>query len=246
MQPPILSNNASDSPPSEVRAFPQSMHSNEELGMALEHGLELPLSALRASMEYLQHRMPEGTQNKRALHVAIQKVELICRNVHDLMELAVTPSPMPLRCTPLEIASSARSSLPAVKRTRVLFADMTAGTSVHMDAPLVIACLKRLITNACEASSGFVLLSMRSLEGSTTFTIVDGAAANFDEDWALTAFHSNKRHHMGLGLALVERDMELLGGNFNICHTGNGETMACLTVPNQHKSRPAQDTGAAA
>ena len=233
MQSPILSQSASEENPFGGSGRRSSLTCNEELGVALEHGLGLPLSALRASMESLQHSMPEGTQSKRSINGALQKVQLISRNIHDLMDLAMPPSPMPLRCSVQSIADSARGSLPAEQRGRVLLANMAGDTSVHMDAPLVTRCLRRLIDNAFEAGTEFVLLTLRSQAGRTSFTVVDAAPGNFDSDWALTAFHSDKRHHMGLGLSLVARDMELLGGTLHIERCPTGESTVTLELPDE-------------
>ena len=194
--------------------------------------MDLPLSALRASIESLHLRMPAGTQEARSLNGALKKVALISRNIHDLMDLAVPPSVLPSRCTPESIAASARGSLSPEQRARVLIVDMCDQTSVHMDAPLVTRCLRRLIDNALEAGGEFVLLTLRTEAKCTSFTVVDGGADSFDSHWAMEAFHSNKRHHMGLGLSLVMRDMELLNGELLLANSPGGETMATLRLPN--------------
>ena len=238
MQSPILSRSASDQPSPEEQLSSAPLQHNHELGSALEHGLGLPLSALRASIESLQLRTPEGTQEERSLNGALKKVALISRNIHDLMDLAVPPSVLPSHCTPESIAVSARGSLAVELQARVLVANMAAATSVHMDAPLVTRCLRRLIDNALEAGSEVVLLTLRSEANSTSFTVVDAGASSFDSHWAMEAFHSNKRHHMGIGLSLVARDMELLNGELLLDSAASGETIATLRLPNAPEQRP--------
>ncbi len=206
---------------------------DHELGAALSHGLDMPLAALRASMEALGQRLAEEGESGRLLDGVLSEVERIGRNVRELMDYATPPSPMPLRCTASEIAIAARKGLPTELRERVLLARDQAAGFVSLDAPLVARSLRRVLQNALEAGSDDVLVVARCSADGISFHVVDHAPATFDTGWARSAFHSTKRNHLGLGLSITERDVALMGGTLEVERTPNGETVVVMTIPDQ-------------
>ncbi len=204
---------------------------NQELGAALSQGLDLPLSALRASMESLCATLGRNGDDRALVDGVLEEFDRLGRNVRVLMELASPPVPQPLRCTAAEIALSARHGLPVALRARVTLARMDDGAAFEVDGPLLARVLHRLIENSLEAGSEQVLLIVRPEGQRWCFSVVDDAAVPFDADWAVSAFHSTKHNHLGLGLALAKRDLALIGGTLEFRRTHRGETCATVTIP---------------
>ena len=182
-------------------------------------------------MESLNETLPTDSKGNGPLDNALDEVNRLGRNVRELVEYASPPYPMPLRCTATEIAIAARNSLPIDVRGRVVLARISADGSIHTDAPLLTQCLRRLVENAIEAGSDQVLLVVRRENGHTSFSVIDGAASSFDADWALEAFNSTKRNHLGLGLAIAHRDVEALGGTLELLRSPQNETSVVVTIP---------------
>jgi len=203
----------------------------EELGLALAKGLDIPLAALRASMESLSDRLAPDLHAHGLLGGALREVERLGRNVRDLMDYVLPPAPMPLRCTASEIAHATVAGLPAEYRSRVLVAREHAEEPICIDAPLVARALRRPVENAFEAGSDDVLIVARNLGTSVSFRVIDGCRFGVDSSWARSAFHSTKRNHLGLGLALTERDLLLMDGKLELANSPEGGTIATLTIP---------------
>ncbi len=203
---------------------------NGEVGAALLHALDLPLNALRASMEALLAEL-EGKAAGRTLPHVLNEVRLLERNVRDLIAFTTPSTPSPLRCTLDEITQSAREELPSSLRGRVVQARHDHGARLFVDGPMVSRCLRRLIENALEAGSQNVLLiSKRDREGAS-FTVVDTAPEFLEADWALQAFRSKRSNHLGLGLPLVQRDVSIMGGDLTMTVTPFGSTCIEVRVP---------------
>lgn len=205
---------------------------SRELATALSHGLNLPLSALRASMEALSSELGE-LPGQHVLTGALEEVERLGRNVRDLVDYAKVEVPAPLPCTVDEIVRSARNGLPRDVRSRVLLARTPSAYELVVDGPILGRALRRLIDNALEAGSDTVLVLARQDSRHTTFTVIDGAAGAFDPQWAEEPFHSTKPNHMGLGLTLTRRDVVLLDGQLELRVGADRRTRAVVTVPNE-------------
>ncbi|MCZ6597368.1 MAG: hypothetical protein O7B99_07015 [Planctomycetota bacterium] len=196
--------------------------------------MNVPLAALRAAMEHLARDLVDDDPRSGTVIGALEEVNRMGRTVQELVEYSTPPRPMPLKCTVEEIVYSARQRLPHEQRGRIAIAREERGASLTVDGPLLAKCLSRLIENALEAGSGEVLLSVRRNETETVFaTLNRDVRAEIDWDWALSAFRTNKPDHLGLGLTLVRRDVELMGGELELSHTPGGETSALVRVPNQ-------------
>lgn len=217
----------------------QLLAQNAELGTALYQGLDIPLNALRASMESLSRELSRDGDSHGIIEGALEEVERLERNVRELMEFTSVPTPMPLRCTLAEIVLSARSGLPPSQRTRVLVAHEPEGAKLMVDGPLLACSLRRLVLNALEAGSEQVLLVARREEEATRFTVVDDAPEKIDVEWAMPAFRSTRRNHLGLGLAIAKRDVALLLGKIDFAVSKTGDKLVTVTIPDQVQERAA-------
>ncbi|MEM7309972.1 MAG: hypothetical protein AAF682_25075 [Planctomycetota bacterium] len=211
----------------------RSQEADDALSEALLDGLNVPLSALRASLESLAAGLPREDPRSGTIAGALAEVSKVGRSVQDLAAYAAPPHPRPLRCTVEEIVYSARHQLPKKDRERVLIARVDRGGTLFVDGPLLARCLHRLVENAVEASTGYVLMNVREDDDATLFTTVNrDLHTQLDLEWAQAPFQTDKPRHLGLGLALAKRDIELLGGTLVLTRTPRGETVAMARVPN--------------
>lgn len=202
------------------------------LHRALLQGLETPIAALRASMESLSQALREDSAEARSARVdwALREVELIGRNVRGLCDFASPPVPRPLACSLEEIVSAARQRLTPEQRERVLMARCAARMAVRVDGPLLAECLLRLIENALEASEGLVLIVARTEGTCVSFSVIDDSARALAPGWEPIPFRTTKPNRLGLGLALTQRDVALLGGSLEFAPLPDGGTCARVTV----------------
>ena len=87
---------------SEGRGVPGLLDANQELGAVLAQGLDLPLNALRASMESLCSSLRGSEHGSDLVDGVLEEVERLGHNVRGLVELATPPILQPLRCTATE------------------------------------------------------------------------------------------------------------------------------------------------
>jgi two-component system sensor kinase FixL len=213
---------------------------SESLGHALRSSLDLPLSALRASLEALAREL--GPDERCAsLDHALSEVSRAGEVVRDLADYATAPVPMPLACSIDEVVYSARLRLPREDRDRVACANLLRGRRLSIDGPLLSRAIGRLLRNAIEASDGPVLVAARHEPrdgGRTLVTVVNDAPAEIDGAWAEAPFRSTKPGRLGLGLTLAARDVRLLGGALTLRRTPRGEAVCVIDLPYVEVPRP--------
>ena len=123
-------------------------------------------------------------------------------------------------------------------RERVVSARIEPGASLVVDGPLLSTCLRRLLENALEAGTGPVLVVARREGGRTSFSVLDESGADaFGPEWHPTPFLTTKPNHIGLGLALTQRDVALLGGRLEFLRNPGGETCVRMTFESTERAR---------
>ncbi len=204
------------------------------LSRALAQGLDTPLAALRASVESLSHELLlERGSAVKPLRIdgVLREVDRLGKNVRELCEFASAPVPRPLRCSLEEIVGCARAALAPELRTRVVVARCEPGAALEIDGPLLSGCLRRLLENALEATDGSVLVIARLEGGAARFAVVDDAPSALGPGWQPVPFRTTKPNHLGLGLALTQRDVALLNGSLEFLSNPGGETCVRITIP---------------
>ncbi len=206
-------------------------HDRARLEEALSHGLNLPVSALRVSMQALEQELSRANPARPHLQGALEEVERLGRNVRDLMEYATPPRLQPMPCSLDEVVHCARVRIVEEQRGKIFFARSPEKERALCDGPILSRCLARLIENALEAKAQRVLVAARRDGAQTRITVVDDAPDDFDPSTSTRPFHSTKGNHLGLGLSIVERDMQLMHGSLSLSRTETGKTFAALVVP---------------
>ena len=201
-------------------------------GQALQQGLRLPLCAMRATLESLQRELPRGSEEALLVRGAIEQATHVEQGVHDLIDHAVAPVPDPLDTSVHEILEAALRPLEAKGRARVRRSIVGGSARLFLDPSVAAKALRRLLSNALEASPDDVLVIVRAgLEGGATFAIVNDGSQAQETRLDDGAFHSTKPNHLGLGLTLAHRDVSLLGGTVQHETLRTGGTRVLMELP---------------
>jgi signal transduction histidine kinase len=208
---------------------------------ALSQGLDTPLSALRATMESLGYEL-QAAHGRNALRPqrldgVLQEVERLGKNVRELCDFAEPPVPRALPCSLDEIVAAARAQLRPEQRGRVVAARCEPNSSVEVDGPLLAGCLRRLLENALEATDELVLVVARLGPDGASFTVVDDAPSTLGPGWQVVPFQTTKPNHLGLGLALTQRDVALLNGRLEFLSSPGGQTCVRISIPSKGAGR---------
>jgi signal transduction histidine kinase len=219
--------------------LPGELQSDESVSRALAQGLDTPLAALRATMESLTHELDQKRGGLPALRHGgvLREVDRLGKNVRELCDFAAPPVPRPLNCSLAEIIEAARAQLAPEQRVRVVVARCEAGAGFEVDGPLLAGCLRRVLENALEATEELVLVVARLERGTAGFSVVDDAPNAFGPDWKPVPFRTTKPNHLGLGLALTQRDVALLNGHLEFLTTPGGGTCVRITIRSKEESR---------
>ncbi len=192
------------------------------------HELRTPLAGLRSRMEVSLRRPREPEAYRQALREGLEAIESLQRLVESLMELARLESGRrPVRFEPVDVAEVVRSQWAEVEDTArqrgVRFDDRLGDSlTVETDAVLAGRIAANLLANAAEyaPSGAAVEVGLERSESGVRLWVsneadgLDGASAErlFAPFWRGDVARSATGRHAGLGLSIVRRCAEALGG----------------------------------
>ena len=206
-----------------------------QLAAVVAHEVRNPLAGLRGSLQVLDHRFPSQASEREIVKTMIQRIDELNAKVEDLL-LYARPKPPRLQAVDVrtiahEAAVSARAATGNGHPPIEVLGDPAIA---HADPDILRAALLNLTMNACQASgkSG-VDLHVAADNGTCRIAVRDrgpGIPADV-RDRLFEPFFTTREGGTGLGLAVVQRLLELQGGEVVLKDRPGGGTVAEVTVP---------------
>lgn len=209
-----------------------------EMGSAVAHGLRNPLAAIRSSAE-LSMESPIPPEARECAEDIITQVDRLEGWIRQLLTYA---KPAHANLSAVEINGVFQEALTNAakdldrKKISVSrdFADNMPAT--RADGAMLLQLIGSLIANAMEAMPEGGQISVRTSNASNSMVLAEisdnghGISAK-DLNLIFKPFYTSKAKGLGLGLPLVRRVIERLGGTVEVeSHTGKGTTV-CLHLP---------------
>lgn len=194
--------------------------------------MQTPLQALQAALESVGVGQINEAERDVVLRCAIEELRKLRRNVDALVEYTAPPTPVPMRCRVGEILLTVREQVGLESRSRLLVACDDHAPELMVDGPLLVRSLRRVVENALEAGSDQVLFASRDGGSGRTFAVMNNCPSQtLDPRDGAASFASTKTDHIGLGLTLAKRDLELMGGSLTVRRTFGGRTLVWAQLP---------------
>jgi signal transduction histidine kinase len=213
------------------------------------HDLRVPLNPIRGYADLLMTgKEPPGSVQEMAGRIRVA-VDRMARVVDDMLDLSRAGRP------PAGVASPAKVAAEVLEELRPQLADADVSMSLTDQAvacaPSVLAqLLRNLLTNAVKFRSHdrklALVLRSESSPQSVDLVIEDNGLGMSDEDFA----HAFEPHYRGsehrevpghgLGLAIVQRTVEAIGGKCRLARSASGGTAVTLSLPRAVAHAPAQ------
>lgn len=198
--------------------------------------LRVALRAFARGGEHARHHNGARASSDRGDGLA--EARRLAREVEDLIDYERAPRLRCVACTAREIALSARLSLPKAWRTRLLIVQDGLDAALCTDGSLAARALSRLLHNAFEAGSEFVLLTASRRGARLCFSVLDRAPGHgIALERAPEPFVDARAGHAGLGLALAWREASALGGRVCLSRLQGGGTRAELELRSETNAR---------
>jgi signal transduction histidine kinase len=211
-----------------------------EMGSAVAHGLRNPLASIRSSAE-LSLEMPLSPEARECATDIVAQVDRLEGWIHRLLTYA---KPVHADLGPVDINGVVEESLAGYRRdlekrgiaaTVELTADLP---TVRGEAALLAQMIGSLIANAAEAmsSGGTLRLVTRHDAHRVIVEVADNGPGIAPDAMSMifTPFFTSKTRGLGLGLPLVRRVVERLGGRVEVRSApGRGTTVRLLLNTSQ-------------
>jgi len=221
------------------QALREAERRKDEFIATLAHELRGPLAPLANSLEVLKRRGGDADQVEKAHAVMKRQVAHLARLVDDLLEMSrIANHKLELRMEDVEVASVMRqveeACRPLVEQSRHTLAfDLPAEPiRVHADSVRLAQVFINLVTNACKyMDRGGQIHVKASREGSDVDIAVSDTGWGIPPDFLPRIFdlftqadgdHRRSAGGLGIGLALVKRLVEMLGGSVTAHSEGVG------------------------
>jgi two-component sensor histidine kinase len=194
-----------------------------EMGSAVAHGLRNPLASIRSSAE-LSLENPLPAEARECAQDIIAQVDRLERWVRQLLTYA-KPAHASLSAVDVNVVlqdSMASFARELEKRgIRVVWALAENLPAVRGDSDMLVQLIGSLVANAMEAIKGngeIALCSGRTASGLVFAEVRDNGSgiSSGDIKRIFKPFYTSKAKGLGLGLPLVRRVVERLGGNVEV------------------------------
>jgi signal transduction histidine kinase len=200
----------------------ETMAAVGEMSAAVAHSIRNPLASIRSSAELTQDL---NGAVRSAMNDIIAEVDRIAMWIKDLLVYAQTHA---TESTRVELAGAIKTSLANYEREmekrgiRLQAAGLEQAPAALGDSALLIQVFNSIFSNAVEAMPKGGELSIEttpSVDGKRVDVVVRDTGIGMTADQlkrAFVPFHTTKKGGMGIGLPLVRRVIERLGGSVNI------------------------------
>lgn len=207
-----------------------------EMAAVIAHEVKNPLAGVRAAVQIIGGRLPEGAQDGAVVKEVVTRIDELTVLINDLLVFARPPRP---QLTPLEVA-------PILSTTaELLTVDPNLGqirVEVQGSAPPIMAdpgLLKivflNLMVNGAQAmqNRGTIQISLKETDRACEVTFQDsGPGIPADViDKIFTPFFTTKSRGTGLGLPTAKRIVEAHQGTIAIDCPSTGGTTVTVRLP---------------
>jgi two-component system, OmpR family, heavy metal sensor histidine kinase CusS len=192
------------------------------------HELRTPLAGLRSTLEVALSRPRDSAEYRQAIAECLEIVRRTDALVTSLLTLArLEGAPGPLRRESIALGEAVRSALQPFEdriasRRLAVTRQVAAGLRVAADPATLGMVLTALLENATEYANegGRIEITATRADGSATLAIAntgchlsdDEGGHVFERFWRADTSRTETGVHFGLGLAIVRRVVESLGG----------------------------------
>jgi two-component system, OmpR family, heavy metal sensor histidine kinase CusS len=211
------------------------------------HELRTPLAGLRSTLEVALSRPRDSTEYREAIAESLEIVRRTDALVASLLTLArLEGAPSPLHRESIALGEAVRDGLEPLQgriaaRRLALDSQVPEDLRVAADRATLGMVLTALLENATEYAneSGRIEITARRTCGSATLTVAntgcslstDEVSRVFDRFWRADTSRTDAGTHCGLGLAIVRRAVESLGGTAAATGAGNVFTVRIALPP---------------
>lgn len=215
---------------------------------SMSHEIRTPLNAVIGFTEMLQERMAKSPEKQEeylgVIHTSGQHLLSLINDILDLSKLEADRFDM--RTTPFSLRKCAEQALdlnkPIIKKKKLSFSFECPDIEITSDERMLKQIMINLISNAAKFTDegGTIEVLIKERDDQITLIVADDGIG-MSEDQVVHALKpfvqisegeiSRYQAGTGLGLSLVERFVERLGGKMNILSEKNKGTAVRVTLP---------------
>ncbi|MDY0375390.1 MAG: ATP-binding protein [Desulfobacterium sp.] len=203
-----------------------------KLAAGVAHEIRNPLSSIKGFATYFRERYRDVVEDKTTADIMIHEVERLNRAVTQLLEFA---TPLPVVARRVDVKNLVDHSLKLVEKDladrsiKIEKIVQTDQTRVITDPDRLNQVLLNLYLNAIQAMDKGGILEVRAIveRGCLSVAVKDTGSgiARADMEKIFDPYYTTRAKGTGLGLAMVHRNLEAMGGDIRVeSQEGKGTT----------------------
>jgi two-component system sensor histidine kinase HydH len=184
----------------------------------IAHKVRNPLTSISTSGQLLQLHLADDEQNAELADIVVRESERLARIIDQIDELL---RPETLRLDDTDLARCMNGVVDFVLTDAGVSIDRryaSPGPVIEADSEKVSRIFAHVVRNAVEAAAGSVTLDIESRDGGVRVTVADDGPGIEAKDLpaAFEPIQSQKRGHLGMGLSVARRFVEMHGGHITL------------------------------
>jgi PAS domain S-box-containing protein len=214
-----------------------------QLAAVVAHQVRNPLAGMRAAIQILSRRMPEG-EDRKVMSRIVERVDTLNALTEDLLLYARPHAPEFASVHLDQVLRVAGRLLSGHADLAKVTVEVTgADLSLEADEKLLQDAFLNLLLNAAQAMRGEGVIRVRARSGEdSVFVDVEDEGPGIPPDVGgriFEPFFTTRHRGTGLGLPIVRRDVEAHGGEVVVTCPEGGGTRVTVTLPRRQVSADA-------
>jgi two-component system sensor histidine kinase HydH len=221
-----------------------------KLAGGIAHEIRNPLSSIKGFATYFKERYKTVDQDRQTAEIMVSETERLDRSVTQLLEFA---KPMAVSVKEVPVRSLFNHALSLVKHDLVKHSVIpgisieTERETIRTDPDRINQVLLNLFLNSIDAmeNGGDLDLTVRDLEdGSGVAIEVEDSGIGIDPehiDHIFDPYFTSRPQGTGLGLSMVQKTVEALGGEIRVESRKGEGTCFTIKLPRQENQRSGED-----
>ena len=221
-----------------------------KLAGGIAHEIRNPLSSIKGFATYFKERYKTVDQDRQTAEIMVSETERLDRSVTQLLEFA---KPMTVSVQEIPVRTLFDHSLSLVKHDLAKHSVIpgisieTERETIRTDPDRINQVLLNLFLNSIDAmeNGGDLDLAVRDLEDGSGIAIeVEDSGIGIDPehiDQIFDPYFTSRPQGTGLGLSMVQKTVEALGGEIRVESRKEEGTCFTIKLPQQKSQRSSED-----
>lgn len=207
-----------------------------KMSAVLAHEIRNPLNSIKINADILIETLELTENKKRRLQIMQKEVNRLDNLVKEVLLYSRHVNLVFTEFNLYNLIDNLITQLkPHFEEKRIILKNNLGKINIKGDSEKLKQVFINLILNAVDAvpEEGIIEISCDCIDGKTNIYVKDNGCGIIDAEKVFEPFYTTKNLGTGLGLPISQNIIEQHSGTMKVLDSKDGETVFCITIPNQ-------------